>query len=137
MKYELMFPDQIRKAIDENWPIVLPFGVLEYHAEHCCVGVDTLIITAALDILEEEIDMVILPAYYYGASSYAVAGPERNGSVHVDSDIIHKLAKDLFKSLLSIGFQNIHVLIHHQSENFAAGMPNDLAIRLAARQVIL
>ena len=136
MKYELMFPDQIRKAIDENWPVVLPFGVLEYHAEHCCVGVDTLVITSALDILEKEIDMVILPAYYYGASSHVVDVPLRNGTVHVDSDIIHKLGKDLFKSLLNIGFKNIHVFIHHQSENFAAGMPNDLALRLAARQVI-
>ena len=105
-----MFPDQIRKAIDENWPIILPFGVLEYHAEHCCVGVDTLLVTGALNILEEEIDMVILPAYYYGASSYAVAVPQRNGTIQVDSDTIHSLAKDLFKSLLSIGFQNIHVL---------------------------
>ena len=136
MKYEFMFPDQIREAIDQNWPVVFPFGVLEFHDEHCCVGVDTLVITGALEILEKEIDMVVLPAYYYGASSYAVAIPDRSGTIHIDSDIIHKLAKDLFKSLLSIGFKNIHVLIHHQSENFAAGMPNDLALRLAARQVL-
>ena len=136
MKYEFMFPDQICKAIDENWPVVLPFGVLEYHSGHCCVGMDTLVITRSLDLLEKEIDMVILPAYYYGASSYAVAGPQRNGSIHVNSDVVHKMSKDLFKSLLAIGFKNIHVFIHHQSENFAAGRPNDLALRFAARQVL-
>ena len=35
-----------------------------------------------------------------------------------------------------VGFRNLHVFIHHQSENFAAGMPTDLAFRLAARQAI-
>ena len=35
MRYELMFPDQIRRAIDENWPVLVPVGVLEYHSEHC------------------------------------------------------------------------------------------------------
>ena len=32
MRYELMLPHQIRTAIDGHWPVVLPLGVLEYHA---------------------------------------------------------------------------------------------------------
>jgi hypothetical protein len=35
-----MFPDQIRQAIDKNVPAVMAIGVMEYHSEHCCVGVD-------------------------------------------------------------------------------------------------
>jgi len=42
MRYELMLPHQIRKAIAENWPVALPPGVLEYHGEHMAVGMDTL-----------------------------------------------------------------------------------------------
>jgi creatinine amidohydrolase/Fe(II)-dependent formamide hydrolase-like protein len=38
--------------------------------------------------------------------------------------------------LLKVGFRNIHGFIHHQTENFAAGMPTDLAFKLAARQAI-
>ena len=49
--------------------------------------------------------------------------------------LILPLAQDLFRSLLRIGFRNIHFFIYHQSENFAAGMPTDLAFKLAARQV--
>ena len=135
MRYEMMFPHQLEKAIDENWPVVLPFGVLEYHAEHCCIGVDTLLVVKGIEELEKEMDMVILPPFYYGAGSYVVASPERKGTVHVDSEVILPFARDLFKSLLRIGFRNIHVFIHHQSENFHAGMPNDLALRLAAKQV--
>jgi creatinine amidohydrolase len=35
-----------------------------------------------------------------------------------------------------MGFRNIHGIIHHQTENFAAGMPTDLAFKTAARQLI-
>ncbi len=136
MRYEMMFPDQIRRAIDENWPVVLPMGVLEYHGEHLAVGMDTLVVVKALEILEKQIDMVILPSFYYGAGSYAVEPPERNGTIHVDCEQLIPLAKGLFTSLLRIGFRNIHGVIHHQSENFAAGMPTDLAFKTAARKTI-
>jgi creatinine amidohydrolase len=135
MKYEMMFPDQLEKAIDENWPVVLPFGVLEYHSRHGCLGVDTLLVVKAVEELENEMNIVVLPPFYYGAGSYVVASPERKGTVHVDSEAILPFGRDLFRSLLRIGFKNIHIFIHHQSENFYAGMPNDLALRLAARQV--
>ncbi len=136
MRYELMYPDQIRRAIDENWPAVLPAGVLEYHAEHCVTGVDTLLVVRAVEILENEMDMVILPPFYYGASSYVVEPPERNGSLQIESEVILPFARNLFTALLRVGFRNIHVFIHHQSENFAAGMPTDLAFKLAGRQAI-
>ncbi|GAF75590.1 unnamed protein product [marine sediment metagenome] len=135
MRYELMFPDQIRKAIDESWPVTMAVGVLEYHSEHCVAGVDTLLVLKALQQLEDEMDIVILPPFYYGSGSYVVEPPERNGTIHIDSSAVHDFARDLFKSLLRIGFRNIHVFIHHQSENFTAGMPTDLALKLAARQV--
>ena len=136
MHYEMMFPDQIRKAIDENWPVVLPMGVLEYHSEHLALGMDTLAVTRSLDLIEKEIDLVILPVFYYGAASYAVAPAARNGSVHVSCEQLMPFARGLFSSLLKIGFRNIHGIIHHQSENFAAGMPTDLAFKTAARQLI-
>ena len=134
MRYEMMFPHQIRKAIDENWPVVLPIGVLEYHSEHCAVGVDTLLVIRAVEMLEKEIDLVVLPPFHYGAVSYAVEPPERNGSIHIDSDTVHAFARKLFTGLLRVGFRNIHGFIHHQSENFSAGMPTDLAFKFAARQ---
>lgn len=136
MKYEMMFPDQIRKAIDENWPVVLPVGVIEYHSEHLCVGVDTLLVIKALEIVEKEMDIIMLPPFYYGAASYAVEPPERKGTIHIPATSFFPFAKDLFRSLLRIGFRNIHIFIHHQSENFVAGMPTDLAFKFAAREAI-
>ena len=136
MRYELMLPYQIRKAIDENWPVVLPLGVLEYHGEHLAVGMDTLVVVRAAEILEKEMDLIILPPFYYGAASYAVEPPEGKGSVHIEAGSLNSFGRDLFRSLLRIGFRNIHGFIHHQSENFTAGMPTDLAFKLAAREAI-
>ena len=136
MRYELMLPHQIRTAIAENWPVVLPLGVLEYHGEHMAVGMDTLAVVKMLELIEKEIDIVILPPFYYGAASYAVEPPEGNGSVQVDGGTLAPFAEALFFSLLRVGFRNIHAIIHHQTENFAAGMPTDLAFKSAGRQAI-
>ncbi len=136
MRYELMLPQQIRAAIAGNWPVALPLGVLEYHGEHLGVGVDTLVVTRMLELVEARMDIVVLPPFYYGAASYAVEPPEGNGSIQVGGDRLFPLAEALFTSLLRVGFRNIHVFVHHQSENFAAGMPTDLAFKSAARQAI-
>jgi creatinine amidohydrolase len=136
MRYELMLPHQIREAIEKRWPAVLPLGVLEYHGEHMAVGMDTLAVVRMLDLLEREMDLVILPPFTYGAASYAVEPPEGNGSVHVAADELLPFARALFRGLLRVGFRNIHFFVHHQTENFAAGMPTDLAFKLAARQAI-
>ena len=131
-----MFPGQIRKAIEENWPVLLPIGVLEYHAEHLAVGTDGLLVIRVLEDIEREMDMIILPPFYYGAASFAVAPPERKGTIHISSEVLNPFAKELFISLLRIGFRNVHCVYTHQSENYVAGMPTDLAFKLGARQAI-
>ncbi len=136
MRYEFMLPHQIRTAIEKRWPVALPVGVLEYHGEHMAVGMDGLAVVGAIERLERERDLVILPPFYYGAASYAVEPPEGTGTLHVDAEALLPFAKAMFTGLLRIGFRNIHALIHHQTENFAAGMPTDLAFKFAARQAI-
>jgi len=135
MRYELMRPAQIRAAIAAGTPVVLPLGVLEYHGEHLPSGMDTLAVTRVLDRLEQERDLVILPAFPYGAASHAVRGPE-GGTVQVGAEALEPFAQALFLGLLRVGFRNIHAVIHHQTENFVQGMPTDLAFRLAARQAV-
>ncbi|MCM8777580.1 MAG: creatininase family protein [Candidatus Omnitrophica bacterium] len=136
MRYEMMFPEELRAAIKKNIPFVIPVGVIEYHSEHCVFGVDTLLVIKALEIIEKEIEIVICPPFYYGAGSYAVEPPENNGTIHIPAKILYPFAKKLFNGMLRIGIKNIHVFIHHQSENFLSGMPTDLAFKLGARESI-
>ncbi len=137
MQYLKMLPHQIREAIKKNVPAVLPLGVIEYHAEHLPVGTDSLAAVETIERVEKRHpEMVVLPPFYYGAASYAVAAPEANGSIQVDSAKLIPVAEDIFRSLLRIGFRNIHAVIAHQTEEFIQGMPTDLAFRFAGRHVI-
>jgi creatinine amidohydrolase/Fe(II)-dependent formamide hydrolase-like protein len=136
MRYDLMRPEAIRDAVARNLPVILPLGVMEYHGEHLPVGMDMLAVTRALDRLEALAEVVILPAFPFGAASHAVAGPEGTGTLHLPSQVLTGLAEALFASLLRAGFRNIHAVIHHQTEDFGQGMPTDLAFRLGGRQAI-
>jgi creatinine amidohydrolase/Fe(II)-dependent formamide hydrolase-like protein len=134
MRFERLRPDQIRQAIADGLPFVLPIGVMEYHGAHLPAGVDLLAVTGVLDRLGDEI--VTLPPFAYGAASHAVAGPEGSGTLHLEPSAFQTLAEQLFAALLRAGMRNIHGVIHHQTENFAQGMPTDLAFRLAGRNAI-
>jgi len=134
MRYEMMRPDDIRDAIARGLPAVLAVGVMEYHGEHLPVGMDLLAVTRALDRLAAERAIVLLPPFAWGAASHAVAAPEGCGTVHVDAGALVAVFQAIFAGLLRTGFRNLHAIIHHQTENFAQGMPTDLALRLAARQ---
>ena len=135
MRYELMRPAQLREAIRANRPAVLPVGVLEHHGEHLPLGMDGLVVDRILARLEERMEIVVLPPFWYGAASHAVSGPE-GGTLHVDAEALVPVARGLLSALLRTGLRTIHVLLHHQTENFAQGMPTDLAFRLAARQAV-
>lgn len=130
MQYQHMRPSQIADAIARNFPVVLPIGVMEYHGPHLPAGVDLLIVSETLARLGD--DIIMLPGFAYGAASHAVAGAG-SGSLHIETNAFLPLAENLFAALLNTGFRNIHGIIHHQTENFAMGMPTDLAFRLAAR----
>ena len=71
MRYEMMLPYQIRTAIDENWPVVLPLGVLEYHGEHLAVGMDTLAVTRTVEQLEKEMDKLSTEKWYLESAKEA------------------------------------------------------------------
>ena len=76
MQYLKMLPYQIREAIKNNVPVVLPLGVVEYHAEHLPLGVDCFTCINAIERVEaRHPEIVVLPPFYYGAASLAVAAP--------------------------------------------------------------
>ena len=95
MQYLNMLPYQVRKAIDDHVPVILPLGVIEYHAEHLPLGVDCFTCINAIERVEKRHpEVVVLPPFYYGAASLAVAKPERNGTVHVDAEKIIPVAEE-------------------------------------------
>ena len=106
MRYEMMLPHHIEKAIEEDWPVVLPVGPLEYHGQHMSVGMDTLCVVRTAERLEQEMEMVLMPTFWWAPASYAVEGPELKGSFQVEADHLIPVAQlpvDLLREACEIG----------------------------------
>ena len=52
MKFELSLPQELERAKQERWPIIMPLGPLEYHGWHCVYGTDVLIPLGILERFE-------------------------------------------------------------------------------------
>ncbi len=133
MRMEKAFPREAKRAKEERWPLIIPVGTMEYHGPHCAFGCDTLIVEGLLERLEAKRDVVIYPPVWYGVSSYAVAGPEKD-SVTVDVDVFEANMYGILKSLLYGGWKNIYMVIHHQYEDEIPN-PMTLACMKAAKKL--
>ncbi len=133
MRLEYSFPKELEMAKKQRWPFVIPLGVVEYHAMHVANGCDTFLAEGPLKMLEKENKMVLAPPFWYGPASWAVAGPEKPCSIHVDYDALEKIFYGMFTSLLEGGWRNIYVFYFHQSE---ALNPMGLSVMKAARTAV-
>ncbi|MDD4493954.1 MAG: creatininase family protein [Eubacteriales bacterium] len=134
MKLAYAFPRELNNAKDNNWPLVIPLGVIEYHGPHCAYGCDSLVPEKLLEELEgRNKEMVLAPTFWYGPASYAVAPAKTGASINVDYDGFKKMFEGIFESLLRNGFRNIYVVYFHQSE---ALLPMALSVMLAGKAVI-
>jgi len=134
MRLSEMLPHQLQRALEEQWPLFLPAGVIEYHGKHLPLGTDTIAVLKALEEVERRVNCVIAPPVWYGPASFAVAGPE-GGTINVDSDRFEKHVSDILQGLLDIGFRRIFVVIHHQFEKGQL-MPEALAFKKVAISLV-
>ena len=130
MRLQHLLPGQLRQAIDEGWPLLVPTGCVEYHGPHLPLGTDTLIVEELLLRVAEQTPCVVAPPFWYGPASYAVSGPEQ-GSIDVSTERFGRHVKDVLAGFWRTGFRWIIVGVHHQGLDG----PESLAIRQAAAEV--
>jgi creatinine amidohydrolase len=130
MKLQNVLPHQLRTAIDDGWPLLVPTGCIEYHGPHMALGLDTIIVEELLDRVSDRVPCVVAPPFWYGPTGYAVSGPEQ-GTVDVDTNRFGRHVKDVLGGFWDIGFRWIIVGVHHQQMDG----PESLAIRQAAAEV--
>ena len=135
MFLDKIFPREVARAPKENLPLVIAGGTVEYHGPQCSYGCDTLVAQGLIEKLAEKKEMIIAPAISYSPSSYAV-GDDKSGTVHVEERAFENYVYYVFKSLLSAGFRNIYVVIHHQFEQ-ESEMPMTLCYRMAAKRATM
>ncbi len=83
-----MTPSQLHQAVEQNWPLLIPAGCIEYHGPHLPLGTDTLIAEEICKRLAKRINVVIAPSFEYGSTGYALSGPalEVGRAPHSDSE---------------------------------------------------
>ena len=118
-----MRPDQIREAAKAGRPLLIPAGCVEYHGPHMAVGLDTLVVEALCQRIAERVPAIIAPSFDYGATGYAVSGPEL-GTMDVDNAAFGVYAKSVLRALCRLGFESVYAIVHHQ------GMDGPLALAL-------
>ena len=131
------FPREAERAQRENIPLVIPAGTVEYHGPHCSYGCDTLVAEGLIKELMKTKEIMLAPTISYSPSSYAV-GDDKSGTVHVEERAFENYVYYVFMSLLSAGYRNIYVVIHHQfeqeSEMFGCVLGRDRALATKRRE---
>ena len=130
MRLQHLLPHQLRKALDEGWPVLIPTGCIEYHGPHLALGLDTLVCEELLVRVADRIPSIVAPPFWYGPTGYAVTGPQ-HGTIDVSTERFGRHVKDVLGSLWDVGFQWIIIGIHHQQMDG----PEALAIRQAAVEI--
>jgi len=126
-----MNPAQLRQAVEQNWPLLVPAGCIEYHGPHMALGTDTLIAEEVCKRLAEHMPAVIAPSFEYGATGYALSGPEM-GTIDIDNLAFESYIKSVLRAFCGMGFQRIALCIHHQGTEG----PLALAFRKAAAELL-
>lgn len=129
------FPREAERVQRERIPLVIPAGTVEYHGPHCSYGCDTLVAEGLIKELMKTKEIMLAPTISYSPSSYAV-GDDKSGTVHVEERAFENYVYYVFMSLLSAGYRNIYVVIHHQFEQ-ESEMPMTLCYRMAAKRATM
>lgn len=129
------FPKEVERVQRERIPLVIPAGTVEYHGPHCSYGCDTLVAEGLIKELMKTKEIMLAPTISYSPSSYAV-GDDKSGTVHVEERAFENYVYYVFMSLLSAGYRNIYVVIHHQFEQ-ESEMPMTLCYRMAAKRATM
>lgn len=129
------FPREVKYVQDNNIPLVIAGGTVEYHGPHCAYGCDTLVVEGLINELAKRKEIMIAPTISYSPSSYAVGG-RKSGTVHIPERSFEDYVYYVFKSFLYAGFRNIYVVIHHQFEQ-ESEMPMTLCYRTAAKRATM
>jgi creatinine amidohydrolase/Fe(II)-dependent formamide hydrolase-like protein len=130
MRLQHLLPHQLKKAIAESWPLLVPTGCIEYHGPHLALGLDTLVVEELLERVAERVPSIVAPPFWYGPTGYAVTGPQQ-GTLDVSTERFGRHVKDVLSSLWDVGFRWIIIGVHHQQMDG----PESLAIRQAAAEV--
>lgn len=124
MRYERATWKELKKAVDEEWPLVLPSGALTQYGPHLPVGANSLVTHRLALRAADRTNLVVAPPHWYG---FAYPDAEGRGGVTVDPSTLTALIQDTLVSFARTGFSKL-VLFYGQ-------LPNVTSLNRAAQNL--
>jgi creatinine amidohydrolase len=130
MYLKQMRPYQLRQAVQEGHPLLVPAGCIETHGPHMAIGHDTLIVEEICARVAARTPCVIAPSFDYGPTGYALGGPQ-DGTIDPDYESFGRCVKSILENFREMGFRKIYAIIMHQGME----APLALAFKKAAAEL--
>ena len=111
-----MLPSDLKSAVENNVPLFVSCGSIEYHGSQLPLGTDLLIIEGILRELDKLTDIVIAPSFTFSPTGFMVSGADK-GTVDVRLGTFISQVADVLNCYKKMGFKHIYVLTHHQGGN--------------------
>ena len=68
MRLQHLLPHQLKQALSEGWPLLIPTGCIEYHGPHMAIGLDTILVEELLVRVAAHLEAVVAPPFWYAVS---------------------------------------------------------------------
>ena len=105
---------EVRKYLKKNRTVILPYGVVEQHGYHLPLDTDIRNANFLGEALGAELGCVVAPAL-----PYCFSGGMLEGTINVHPNTFCAMIRDIVKSLVVQGFNNVLILPGHGgSESF-------------------
>jgi creatinine amidohydrolase len=106
---EEMTPGEFKRAMDRFPVVILPTGILEWHADHLPLGLDALKAYGIAERLAQRTGAILMPLQWFGVVGF----DEMRGTVTFSKDTVKRVAKEFFANLEKMGARVIVFLTGH------------------------
>jgi len=121
VRYEEMFPDELKSTLDNNPLAYLPLGVMEFHGWHNALGLDSLKAQRICELAAEKTGGVVLPTLNIGHDLFpeldAADAAKRPNKAYdcyaIEPETYHRVLEQYFENIFKLGFKKLLVLAGH------------------------
>jgi creatinine amidohydrolase len=106
---EEMTPAEFKAAMDRRPVVILPTGILEWHADHLPLGLDALKMYGIAQRLAERTGAILLPQQWFGVVGF----DEMRGTMTFSKETVKTVAKEFFANLEKLGARVIVFVTGH------------------------
>ena len=111
-RYEFMRPEEIDAVLKTSPVAYIPWGALEWHGLHNCIGLDALKVHSICLDAAKQTGGVVLPPVYAG---FHTMKPYRGfkHTIEISAETIQRLLREYLEQLTDEGFKVLVVLMGH------------------------